>query len=104
MEQYQNAIDDLDTDEIAYFSFKKYKKCIKTMKHSLAQLKIKNTQGTNRDFTLKQLVTYESDVYYHLGLAYCRLEKFEKSIHPYTKCIEKIPSDIRYIHERAKAY
>jgi len=48
--------------------------------------------------------TYEADVYYHLGLAYCRLQKFEKSIFPYTRCIEKIPSDVRFIHERAKAY
>lgn len=49
-------------------------------------------------------MTYEADIYYHLGLAYCRLQKFEKSIFPYSRCIEKIPSDLRYIHERAKAY
>ena len=49
-------------------------------------------------------MTYEADIFYHLGLAYCRLQKFEKSIFPYTRCIEKIPSDLRYIHERAKAY
>jgi tetratricopeptide (TPR) repeat protein len=52
----------------------------------------------------KPFLTYEADIFYHLGLAYCRLEKFEKSIFPYTRCIEKIPSDLRYIHERAKAY
>ena len=49
-------------------------------------------------------MTYEADIYYHLGLAYCRLEKFEKSIFPYGKCIERMPSDLRYMHERAKAY
>ena len=49
-------------------------------------------------------MTYEADIFYHLGLAYCRLQKFEKSIYPYSRCIEKIPSDLRYIHERAKAY
>lgn len=49
-------------------------------------------------------MTYEADIYYHLGLAYCRLQKFEKSIFPYRQCILKIPSDLRYIHERAKAY
>ena len=48
-------------------------------------------------------MTYEADIYYHLGLAYCRLQKFEKSIFPYSRCIERIPSDLRYIHERAKA-
>lgn len=29
--------------------------------------------------------TYLADTYYHIGLAYCNLEKFEKSIFPYTK-------------------
>ena len=52
----------------------------------------------------KPYISYESDIYYHIGLAYCNVEKFEKSIYPYTKCIELIPSEIRYIHERAKAY
>jgi hypothetical protein len=30
-------------------------------------------------------VSYTSDVYYHIGLAYCMIEKFEKSIYPFTK-------------------
>lgn len=103
MQMYQNAIDDLNTalqhnssdpqvlykQGIAYFAFKKYKKCIKTMKLALQS---------------KPFMTYEADIFYHLGLAYCRLQKFEKSIFPYTECIRKIPSDLRYIHERAKAY
>ena len=74
---------------ITYFAFKKYKKCIATMKAALQ---------------CKPFMTYEADIYYHLGLAYCRLEKFEKSIFPFSRCIERIPSDLRYIHERAKAY
>lgn len=103
MNMYQAAIDDLNTaliensrdpqvlykQGIAYFAFKKYKKCIATMKQALMA---------------KPFMTYEADIFYHLGLSYCRLEKFEKSIFPYTRCIEKIPSDLRYIHERAKAY
>lgn len=52
----------------------------------------------------KPFLTYECDIYYHLGLAYCRVEKFEKSIFPFSRCVERIPTDIRYIHERAKAY
>lgn len=74
---------------LVYFSFKKYKKCIATMKAALQY---------------KPFLSYEADIFYHLGLAYCRLEKFEKSIFPYTRCIERMPSDLRYIHERAKAY
>lgn len=46
----------------------------------------------------------EPDIYYHIGLAYCHVEKFEKAIFPFTMCIEKVPSDINYIHERAKTY
>lgn len=48
--------------------------------------------------------SYESDIYYHIGLSYCIQEKFEKAIYPLSKAIEMVPSDIRYIHERAKAY
>lgn len=33
----------------------------------------------------KPYVTYESDIYYHVGLAYCNVEKFEKSIYPYSR-------------------
>jgi len=49
-------------------------------------------------------VSYEADIYYTIGLAYSNQEKFEKSIYPFSRCIELIPSDIRYIHERAKSY
>jgi hypothetical protein len=49
-------------------------------------------------------MTYESDIYYHVALAYCNLEKYDKAIYPLTRCIDMIPSDIRYIHERAKAF
>jgi tetratricopeptide (TPR) repeat protein len=47
---------------------------------------------------------YEADIYYHIGLGYARVEKFEKSIFPFTACIERNAEDIRYIHERAKSY
>ena len=56
---------------IAYFAFKKYKKCIFVMKQAL-------------QCDPKPFMTYAADIYYHLGLAYCRLQKFEKSIFPYT--------------------
>ena len=32
------------------------------------------------------------------------MEKFEKSIFPFSKCIERIPTEGKYIHERAKAH
>ena len=74
---------------LTWYAFAKYKKCIKSLKKALAY---------------QPLITHEPDIYYHLALSYCRLQKFEKSIFPYSKCVEKIPSDMRYIHERAKAY
>ena len=52
----------------------------------------------------KPFPSYEPDIFYHIGLAYCIQEKFEKAIYPFTQAIEMIPSEIRYIHERAKAY
>ena len=52
----------------------------------------------------KPFPSYEPDIYYHIGLSYCMVEKFEKSIYPYSQAIEMIPSEVKYIHERAKAY
>ena len=52
----------------------------------------------------RPFLTYEPDIYYTMGLAYCRLEKFEKAIFPYSKCIERLPTNMTYVHERAKAY
>jgi len=74
---------------LVYFNSKKFKKCVKALKTALEN---------------NPYITYEADIYYHIGLAYCRQEKFEKAIFPYSRCVERIPSDIRYIHERAKAY
>lgn len=82
--QYTESITDLKTalnvDEndpqvlyklgLSFYAFNKYKKCIKTLKKALLN---------------KPYLTYEADIYYHIGLAYCHLEKFEKSIYPYTK-------------------
>jgi len=42
---------------LTYFASEKYKKCIKTMKEALQ---------------CNPFMTYEADIYYHLGLAYCR--------------------------------
>ena len=109
--QYTESIQDLERalqlDEhdpkvlyklgLSYYSFEKYKRCIKTLKRSLKCINV--FAATNSHY-----VTYESDIYYHIGIAYCNLERFEEAIYPLTRAIELIPSDIRYIHERAKAY
>ena len=41
---------------LTYYAHEKFKKCIKTMKDALK---------------FEPHMTYESDIYYHLGLAYC---------------------------------
>ena len=103
--KYQLAIEDLEfgltveSEEnnpqvlyrlgLAYYSFEKNKRCIRILKKALKA---------------GPFLTYLSDIYYHIGLAYCNLERFEQSIFPFSKSIKLIPSDVRYIHERAKAY
>ena len=74
---------------LSLFADKQYKRCVDTLKTALQH---------------KPFPSYEPDIYYHIGLAYCLTEKFEKSIYPYTQAIDMVPTDIKYIHERAKAY
>lgn len=103
MKNFESSIKDLDAaliekgndpqmlykQGLSYYSDGQYKECVKTMKKALLN---------------KPYISYEADIYYTIGLAYCNIEAFEKSIFPFTKCIELIPSDITFIHERAKAY
>lgn len=74
---------------LSYYADTQYKQCIKTLKRALLN---------------KPVSSYESDLYYHIGLSYCLIEKYEKAIYPLTKCLELVPSNVKYIHERAKAY
>jgi len=73
---------------LTYYADRRYKKSIAVFKVALQN---------------KPFVTYEADILYHVGLAYCRLQKFEKAIWPYSRCIERDPSNVKYLHERAKA-
>lgn len=47
-----------------------YKKCVTFLKLAIVN---------------KPYFSYESDIYYHVGLAYCNQEKFEKAIYPLTQ-------------------
>lgn len=103
LNQYDRSIDDLqrglgiveDDPQLFYrlglsfYAAQNYKQAVRNLKYALEN---------------KPFISYQADIYYHIGLAYCNQEKFEKSIYPYSKCIEMIPSEVRYIHERAKAY
>lgn len=74
---------------LTHYADEQYKKCVKMMKVALMY---------------SPHITIVPEIYYHIGLSYCRLEKFEKAIFPFTKCVDQVPSDLRYTHERAKAY
>lgn len=58
---------------LSLYAAEDYKKAVKSLKIAL----------NNKPF-----ISYEADIYYHVGLAYCRQEKFEKAIYPFTKCID----------------
>ena len=84
---------------LSYYHLPNFKRCIKTLKKSIK---------------CNPYISYEADIYYHIAIAYANLDKFERSLYPFkkvnfhsellTQCIEMIPSDLRYIHERAKSY
>lgn len=74
---------------LAYYADHQYKKAIKSLKSAL----INSPESS-----------IEADIYYHIGLSYCRLEQYEKAIYPLTKTIDLEPANIRFLHERAKAY
>ena len=55
---------------LSYYANQQYKQCILYLKQCLEA---------------SPYISYVSDTYYHIGLAYCNLEKFEKSIYPYSQ-------------------
>ena len=59
---------------LSYYAAQDYKKCMKTLKEALLNLGV-----------MEISMNYTPDIYYHIGLAYCMVEKFEKSIYPFTK-------------------
>lgn len=76
----------------------------------LAQYELKNYRGSiqdlKRSLRIRNNASYSHDCYYHIGIAYCNIGKYTKSIPAFTQAIEcsghqEIPV---YYHERAKAY
>lgn len=43
----------------------------------------------------------QSDIYYHIGIAYSNLEKYQEAVEPLTRAIN-LDSKPKYYHERAK--
>lgn len=83
-EFFNEALNLAPDDPIVYyslglclFSMKKYKKAIDKLKMSL-----KKEQETFSEM--------KANIYYHIGVAYCRRGKFEKSIYPYSQVFFKI--------------
>ena len=65
---------------LSYYAAGNFKQSLKILKTALLNLP-KPLEGEAQD----RVVSYIPDIYYHIGLAYCNGEKFEKSIYPYTK-------------------
>ena len=73
---------------LSFYADGQFKKCVKQLKLALQN---------------KPYISYESDIYYHIGLAYCNQEKFEKSIYPYKKVSQNhFPTNKIFI--KLKAY
>jgi tetratricopeptide (TPR) repeat protein len=104
LQHYTESIGDLeralDLDEndpkvlyklgLSYYAFGKYKRSIKKLKKALKSKSMMRTLGGIEMSSARssQHLTYESDIYYHIGIAYSNLERFEESIFPLTKAIE----------------
>jgi tetratricopeptide (TPR) repeat protein len=55
---------------LSYYADEKFKMCVSTLKKALMN---------------SPYISYEADIYYHIGLAYCNVEKYEKSIYPFSR-------------------
>ena len=73
---------------MAYYKNKDYIDAIKDLQKSLLYKPNRNIQ---------------SDIYYHIGIAYSNLEKYEEAVEPLSKAIEFEPVP-KYFHERAKCH
>ena len=51
----------------------------------------------------KPFISYESNIHYHIGIAYANLNKFKKAEPALSTAIELNQTEPRYFHERAKA-
>lgn len=115
MQQYDNAANDLtkairlESKEAKYvallyyhfrlyylrglsnYEMKKYKDSIKDLKKALK---------------LKQASAFAHDCYYHIGIAYCNLQKHESAVPAFTRAIENNKDNeiAMYYHERAKTF
>ena len=79
LEMYQSDPELLYYLGLSYYATSEnYKEALNTFKMSL-------TNMPKEDAGVQFSLSYTPDIYYHIGLAYCRVEKFEKSIYPFTK-------------------
>ena len=44
------------------------------------------------------------NIYYHIGICFANIEKYERAISPLSTALKYSQHDIRYYHERAKCY
>jgi len=81
---------------LTYYEANEYKKATAALKECLKMRE--ESDGTKNESADM------SDIYYHIGLSYANLGKYEKSIFPFSEGTKIHPNEIRFIHERAKAF
>ena len=53
---------------------------------------------------IEKLRQQQLSAYYHIAISYARLEKWERSLWPFTRCIQMDTSEPKYQMERGKVY
>lgn len=53
---------------------------------------------------IKQRADLQLNAYFQIGMSYVRLERFERSVYPLTRCIELRPNNELYRMERAQVF
>ena len=86
-----------------------YKAAIRAFKTCLTYMKDESTNGqalgqTMVEKDINKLRRQQLSAYYHIAISYARLEKWERSLWPFTRCIQIDPSDPKYQMERGKVY
>ena len=86
IEDLQKGLETYQSDpELLYYLGLSYYATNENYKEALNTFKMSLTNMPKEDAGVQFSLSYTPDIYYHIGLAYCRVEKFEKSIYPFTK-------------------
>ena len=92
-----------------HYAQEEYKASIRALKTCLAHMKDQSAKGHALGQTMgakevEKLRQQQLSSYYRIAIAYARLEKWERSLWPFTRCIQMDPSQSKYQLERGKVF